>query len=49
LLLKKRFLIRKHKVCDALQWLVRNHEDYQRNVTINVRSMEGHLRCRRIA
>jgi hypothetical protein len=36
--LKKRFVIRKRKVYDALQWLVHNHEDYQENVTID-RSM----------
>ena len=33
--LKKRFLIRKYKVYEALQWLVHNHEDYQENVIID--------------
>jgi len=28
-------MVRKHKVYNALKWLVDNHEDYQKNVTID--------------
>jgi len=33
--LRSRFTVRKHKVYDALKWLVDNHEDYKKNVTID--------------
>jgi len=33
--LRSRFMVRKHKVYNALKWLVDNHEDYQKNVTID--------------
>ncbi len=33
--LRSRFMVRKHKVYNALKWLVDNHEDYRNNVTID--------------
>ena len=33
--LRSRFTVRKHKVYNALKWLVDNHEDYRNNVTID--------------
>src|SRR6266516_2677003 len=33
--LRSRFMVWKHKVYNALKWLVDNHEDYRNNVTID--------------
>jgi len=33
--LRSRFMVRKHKVYNALKWLVDNHDDYRNNVTID--------------
>jgi hypothetical protein len=35
------FEFRKREVYDALQWLVKNHEDYKNHVTINEEMMSG--------
>jgi uncharacterized protein YlaI len=39
--LRSRFTVRKQKVYNALQWLVRNHADYQGNVTIDEELMRS--------
>jgi hypothetical protein len=39
--LKSQFTVRKREVYDALQWLVKNHEDYRNHVTINEEMMSG--------
>ncbi len=39
--LRSRFTVRKHKVYDALKWLVDNHEDYRNNVTIDDERING--------
>src|SRR5204862_2909806 len=39
--LRSRFMVRKHKVYNALKWLVDNHEDYRNNVTIGEERIGG--------
>ena len=39
--LRSRFTVRKHKVYNALKWLVNNHEDYRNNVTIDEERING--------
>jgi len=39
--LRSRFTVRKQKVYNALQWLVRNHADYRGNVTIDEELMRS--------
>jgi len=39
--LRSRFMVRKHKVYNALKWLVENHDDYRNNVTIDEERING--------
>ena len=39
--LKSRFTVRKQRVYDVLQWLVKNHEDYKKHVVINEEMMSA--------
>ena len=39
--LRSRFNVRKHKVYNALKWLVENHDDYKNNVTIDEERING--------
>ena len=39
--LKSRFTVRKQRVYDALQWLVKNHEEYKKHVVINDEMMSA--------
>src|SRR5437762_2395463 len=39
--LRSRFTVQKHKVNNALKWLVNNHEDYRNNVTIDEETISG--------
>ena len=39
--LRSRFTVRKHKIYNALKWLMNNHEDYQNNVTIDEERING--------
>src|SRR5947207_1543090 len=39
--LRSAFRIRKHKVYNALQWLVKNHEDYRKHVTLDHEMMNA--------
>jgi len=39
--LQSRFMVWKHKVYNALKWLVDNHEDYRNNVTIDEERIGG--------
>src|SRR5436190_8180543 len=39
--LRSRFMVRKHKVYNALKWLVDHHEDYRNNVTIDEERING--------
>src|SRR6266496_2541903 len=39
--LQSRFMDQKHKVYNALKWLVENHDDYRNNVTIDEERVNG--------
>jgi hypothetical protein len=39
--LRSRFMVRKHKLYNALKWLVENHDDYRNNVTIDEERING--------